>query len=302
MAIVIGHKNPDTDTTVSAIVYAYYKNQITKSENYKPARAGELNEETKLALKKFGFSEPELVVNGEDKELVLVDHNEPKQMIDNANNIIEVLDHHKVSLQTSKPILFHTEPVGSTSTIIAKKMIKDGLVIPNNMAGLLLSGILSDTVIFKSATTTQEDKSIALRLAEQLNINAEEYGMELKKAKSSIKNKTSREVIMSDFKKFDTNNYSYGIGQLEVVDYDEANERKNEIISELERIRVEEGLRTAMLMVTNILRNETRLWFTGDEEVIKKAFNKEPKNNEVLLEGVMSRKKQVVPPIDEALK
>ncbi len=297
---VIGHKSPDTDSIASAISYAFFKNQIDKDDEYIPARAGELNDETRFVLNKFSVKEPELLTNAEGKNLILVDHNELGQVVDGADKarILEIIDHHRIGdLQTSAPILFHAEPVGSSCTIVADFFFYHKIIIPDSIAGLLLAGILSDTVIFKSPTTTEKDKKLANKLAEQLKINVNDFGLEVKKAKSSIKKLSDNEVIMSDFKEFSKDDFKYGVGQVEVVDYSEVESRRKDLMAELERIRQASGYKIAILMVTNILNEETKLWFAGDESIIKQAFNKQPVNNEVLLPGVMSRKKQVVPPI-----
>ena len=301
---VIGHKNPDTDTIVAAMGYAFYKNKLEKTNKYVAMSTGELNDETKHVLQKFKIKKPEIMRNAADKKIILVDHNEMGQVVDGAENaqILEIIDHHKIGdLQTSAPILFHAEPVGSSSTIVADFLMYHKIPIPVDMAGLLLAGILSDTVIFKSPTTTEKDKRIAKKLAEQTSLNINEFGMEVKKAKASINRLTADEVIMKDFKEFSKGNYKFGVGQIEIVDYGEALERRKELMDELERIRISSGYKIAILMVTNILEEATKLWFKGDGELIKKVFKKEPKNNEVFLPGVMSRKKQIVPPIQEAI-
>ncbi len=302
---VIGHKSPDTDTICSSIAYAYFKNQLEETNKYEARRTGELNEETKLVLEKFKVPVPELLTNISGKKVILVDHNEMGQVVDGIENaeVLEIIDHHKIGdLQTKAPILFHAEPVGSTCTIVADFMFYHRIPIPDKIAGLLLSGILSDTVILKSPTTTEKDRKYVKLFSKQLDIDYEKYGMEIKKAKSSIAKLTPNEIITKDFKEFNVGKYKFGVGQIEVVDYSEAIERKNEIMKELDLFRQANGYIIAALMVTNILKEETKLWFSGDELVIKKAFNKEPKDNEVYLPGVMSRKKQVVPPIQEALK
>jgi len=301
---VIGHKNPDTDTIVAAIGYAFYKNKLEKCHDYVAMSTGELNEETKHVLKKFNVKKPEILRNAEGKKIILVDHNEMGQVVEGADKaqILEIIDHHKIGdLQTSAPILFHAEPVGSSSTIVADFLMYHQIPIPVDIASLLLAGILSDTVIFKSPTTTEKDKKIAEKLAKQTSLNIQSFGMEVKKAKASIERMTADEVIMKDFKEFEFNNYRFGVGQIEIVDYGEALERRDELMSELERIRESSGYKLAILMVTNILEEATKLWFTGDEDLIKKVFKKEPKNGEVFLPGVMSRKLQVIPPIQDAL-
>lgn len=301
---VIGHKSPDTDSIVAAIAYSDFKKKIDFDDNYIPARTGELNPETKHVLNKLKIPEPMLMDNVSGKNIILVDHNEIGQVVNGAESarILEIIDHHKIgSMQTSAPILFHAEPIGSTSTIIADFYFYHKVPLTNKMASLLLAGILSDTVIFKSPTTTEKDKLIAKKLNRIAGLDLMKYGMEIKQAKASIKGKTANELIMSDFKEFEKNGFKYGVSQIEVVHYDEAVKRKKELITELSNIADSKGLNLGLLMITNIIEESTRLLFTSHEELIKKAFKKEVAGNEVLLPKVMSRKAQVVPLIQEAL-
>ncbi len=301
---VIGHKSPDTDTIASAIAYAYLKGKIDKANHYIPARAGKINEETAFVLKKFNTPEPVLLENAAGKNIILVDHNEMGQTVDGIEeaHVLEVIDHHRIGdLQTRAPILFHAEPVGSTATIITHFFYYHNVSIPDHIAGLLLAAILSDTVVFKSPTTTEKDREMAGKLAKQTGLDPQKFGLEVKKAKSSIKGKTANEVIMSDFKEFNKEGIKYGVGQIEVVDYSEVEERRDELMKELNAVKEANGYKLCILMVTNIMEEATKLWFSGDPEIIKKAFGKEPANNEVYLPGVMSRKKQVVPKIQELI-
>ncbi len=297
MKYVIGHKNPDTDSIVSAIGYAYYLKQ--KGIEVVPARQGEINAETKFVLEKFGLNEPVLIEYSENDQYYLVDHNSREESIDGLKDeqILGVVDHHKIALTTSIPIYYHSEPIGCTATIIAKMMIKDGIEIPKEIAGALLGGILSDTVIFKSVTTTEEDKEIAKKLAEIAEVDPLEFGVQMKKKLADVSNLSAEEIVRRDMKVFNLAK-KIAIGQVEQVDWEIMN-RKEELLKAMEKIK-EEGYDLVALMITNILEESTRLLFVGDEEIIRKAFG-EPKDNEIYLEGVMSRKKQVVPPITNAL-
>ena len=302
--LVIGHKNPDTDTTVASIGYAYYKNQLERTDKYVARSTGELNAETQFVLDEFNYEQPTLVTNVAGEKVILVDHNEMGQVVDGVSEaqILEIIDHHRVGdLQTSAPIMFHAEPVGSSSTIVADFLMYHDLIIPDAIAGLLLAGILSDTVIFKSPTTTEKDKRVARALAKQVDLDIESFGMSVKQAKASIQGMSASEVILKDFKEFEREGYRYGIGQVEGGDYAEAIERRGELMKELKSLRVARGYKLMVLMVTNIMDEATKLWCAGDESLIEKAFNKEVNNYEVYLPGVMSRKKQVNPAIQEAL-
>jgi len=303
---VVGHKSPDTDTICSAIGYAEFKNKLEGNNLHKPARAGELNKETKFALDKFGVKEPELVKNFGGKRVILIDHSETKQMPDGCDkaDIIEVIDHHKIGdIQTTRPILFHAEPLGSTSTIVADFYFNHKIILTKSIAGLLLSSILSDTVIFKSPTTTKKDEEMAKRLAEVAGVDAYRYGMELKKAKSSIKGLRDEDVIFADFKDFDMFGKKVGIGQIEVVDPGEALQRKEKILKKMTGLLTEKGYHAVFLMVTDILKEGTDLWAVGEELAeIEKRVGKLFEKNSMHIDGMMSRKKELVPILMEAYK
>jgi len=300
---VVGHKNPDTDSVCSAIAYARFK-ALTGDPEHKAVRCGELNPETKFLLNYFKVPEPELIKSIEKKKVILVDHHELGQVCDGVKDavILEVIDHHRVSpFETASPILFHTEPVGSTATIIADFFFYQKVTMPKEIAGILLGSILSDTVIFKSPTTTLKDKQIAQELNKIVGISIESFGIELKKAKSSIKGTPIKDIIMADFKEFSFSGTKVGIGQIEVVEFSEAEARKAEITAELKKIMEKEGMKLACLMITNIMTEGTKLLFAGDKGIVEKAFNKQTADSEVYLENVMSRKKQIVPEIQKVL-
>ncbi len=303
MIYVIGHKNPDTDSICSAIAYARLKNKLGEGE-FAPARCGAINPETKFVLEKFGVEAPEVLENASGRELILVDHNEFSQAVDGIENakIVEVVDHHKVNFNYSEPIYFLVKPLGSTATIIAEKYFEAGIEPEKEIAGILLGAILSDTVVFKSPTTTEKDKEIAKKLAEIAGIDdIEKFGIEVKKAKSNLEGMSEEEIIKGDFKEFTFGDKKVGIGQVEIVDYDQVKGREDEIISEMEKM-TGEGYDLVMLMVTNIMDESSLLLVAGNIVKVEEAFGKKVENDRVLLPGVMSRKKQVVPKIEEAYK
>ncbi len=294
---VIGHKNPDTDSIVSAIVYA-------RKIGAKAARAGELNPETKFVLEKFAVQAPELKEKIEAGEkVVIVDTNNKEELIPIEGEIIEIIDHHRLfgNISTAQPIKVCIEPVGSTSTIIAERFLDE---LCREEAGLLLSGILSDTVVFKSPTTTQKDKEIAKRLAEIAGINnIEGYGIELK-SKAAQLSKEPKENVLRDFKITHAGELKFGIAQVEIIGYESVMERKDEYLAAMEEIRKEKGLDYLLFMVTDILQQGTKLLIVGkNPERIAKAFEKNlVEGCYIELPGVMSRKKQVMPVIQEKFK
>ncbi len=293
--IVIGHKAPDTDTVCSAIVYAAIK-------GYKAATPGELNEETAWVLNYFKVPAPPLLQNAAGKKLVLVDHNEPAQVVDGADQaeIIEIVDHHKMNFVCNTPIYVHVEPVGSTATVLAKKYA-DWVKNNPTYAGLLLSAVLSDTVIFKSPTTTDEDKKVAADLAKIAGISdIQAFGIDIKKAKASIKGKPIADVIHVDFKDFDFGGKKVGIGQTELIDINECYDRAGEISSYLNELKAGKGYAMVVFIGTDIIKEGSELYFAGDAAVMEKAFGKKPEGASMWLDGVMSRKKQVAPPLEKA--
>ncbi len=298
---VIGHKNPDTDSICSAIAYAEFKQM--DSVNAVAARAGEINPETRFVLDHFGVEEPVLLKHAAGKTLILVDHNEVGQAVDGIDKaeIVEIIDHHRIGdIETSGPIFFHAEPVGSSATIIADFFEKSGKKLSDKTAGLLLSALLSDTVILKSATTTDKDRRIAESLSKKTGLDIKSFGMEIKKVKSSIAGKSARDVIKQDFKVYNLSK-KIGVCQLEVVDEEEVTKRRKELLEELEKVREQESCALVAMMITNIIKEGTELLVTGDTKLVEEAFNEKVSNNSVYLPGVMSRKKQVIPKLEKIL-
>ena len=300
---VVGHKSPDTDTICSAIAYADY---LKKKNNKAIAcRTGEINLETKYVLNYFKIKEPQLLLSAKGKKIILVDHNETKQSPNDIEEgeIVQIIDHHKVNFSYDKVISFYVEPIGATATIIAKQFIQDPTVkLSKEIAGLLLSAILSDTVIFRSPTTTREDVLIAQTLAEIAKIkNLEEFGINMKKEKSNLKGLTAQEIILSDFKEYDINNKKFGCGQIEVCDLKETLERKGELIKTIEKIAKKRDYDLLVFLATDIIKQGSEILFWEKDNYMEKAFNKKPKNNSFYLEGVMSRKKQATPLITKIL-
>jgi manganese-dependent inorganic pyrophosphatase len=300
---VVGHKLPDTDSISAAIAYAYLLEERGKKAI--PFKLGEINPETKYVLNYFKVKIPETLKKGEGKSLVLVDHNEKEQSLDDVEKakILEVIDHHKISFSWPEPINFLTEPVGSTSTIIAKKFFQEKVEIPGKIAGILLAGILSDTVVFRSPTTTEEDVQVAKKLARIAKIkDLEKFGIEIKKKKATIKGLEAEKIIFSDFKTYDFSGKKVGIGQIEVCDFKEAEERKGELIEKLKEICQRENYNLLLLAVTDIIKQDSLILAAGEINYMEKAFGKKVVGNLLYLPGVISRKKQIVPPLMKAFQ
>ena len=297
---VIGHKNPDTDSICSAIAYSHFLK--LQGREVKPARAGEINSETKFVLDSFGFESPELIEDGTGKKFILVDHNEKDQRVDGDYEILEILDHHKFDFSYPIPISILCKPIGSTCTIIAEMFFERNLNLSKDIAGLLISGILSDTVIFKSPTTTKKDREIAEKLNKIVGLDLVEFGKEMKKKGAQIEGKSVEELILRDFKEFDFRGKKVGIGQLELIESEEFLEKRDEILKEMKKIKEEKKYDSLIFVVTDIMKEGSTLFCVGEEEKVAKAFGIDLSSGQSYIDGLISRKKQVVPVLGEVFK
>ena len=295
---VIGHKSPDTDSIAAAISYSYLKQQ--QSVEAVAARAGELNKESQYALDYFKVDAPELLTSVEPgTQLILVDHNESKQCVDGAKEaeVLELIDHHRIGdFETANPIFILVRPVGCVNTVIWGLYKAAGIQPSKAVAGMMLSAIISDTVLFRSPTTTEEDKVAVKELAELAGVDYEAYGMDMLKAGADISDYPAEKLAHNDTKEFESNGKTFSCGQISVMDLAPVNAKKADIMKALEATKAEKGYEASYLMVTDILAEDTYLWFTdGAEAAAEKAFGKKAENGYVYLPKVMSRKKQVAP-------
>ena len=302
--LVFGHKNPDTDTICSAIAYAELKNKLGK--DVKAVRLGEINEETKYALNYFKVENPELVENVAGREIILVDHNERTQTADGFEEakVLELIDHHRISnFNVDEPLYARVEPVGCTATIILKLFKENGLTPSKETVGLMLSAIISDTLLFKSPTCTQCDAKAGKELAEIAGVDLKEYGLEMLKAGTALGDKSEAELINMDMKIFEIDGAKIGVAQVNTVNEAEVLERKEKLLAEIDNIIAKEGLKFFMLAITNILTNDSAALISGDgNDVVEKAFGEKVDSNLVTLKGVVSRKKQIIPPLTKAIQ
>ena len=302
--LVFGHRNPDTDTICSAIAYAELKNKLGK--DVKAVRLGEVNEETKYALNYFKVEKPELVENVAGKEIILVDHNERTQTADGFEEakVLELIDHHRISnFNVDEPLYARVEPVGCTATIILKLFKENGLAPSKETAGLMLSAIISDTLLFKSPTCTQCDAKAGKELAEIAGVDLKEYGLEMLKAGTALGYKSEAELLNMDMKIFEIDGEKIGVAQVNTVNEAEVLERKEKLLAEIDNIIAKEGLKFFMLAITNILTNDSAALVSGNgNDVIEKAFGEKVDSNLVTLKGVVSRKKQIIPPLTKAIQ
>lgn len=242
----------------------------------------------------------------EKKQVILVDHNEINQSVDGLDEaeIIEIIDHHKIStIDTSFPINFRNMPVGSTNTIIYSLFVENKIEIPIHIAGLMLSGIISDTLLFKSPTTTNIDIKTVMKLTEIANINYEDYGLKMLKAGSSLKGKTKEEVIYTDFKNFTIEDKKIGVSQITTLNIDEIMTEKDEYIDIINRIAINNDYEIVALFVTDIIRNGSYIFYNEkSKDIIDNSFNLDNIYQGYYLDGIVSRKKQIIPNIINVLE
>jgi manganese-dependent inorganic pyrophosphatase len=241
------------------------------------------------------------LLGAKKKEVILVDHNEKNQTIAGIEEakILEIIDHHRLAdLETSEPIMVRNEPVGSTCTIISKIYRENGLKPETSTAGILCAAILSDTLIFKSPTSTATDKKEAEWLAQIAAIELQNFGEEMFRAVSSLEGSSPREIILEDFKDFNFSGKKVGIGQIEVLSTDAIAVERVRLLKELEKIQQEGEYDLVALMVTDLSRQGTELLFAGPgSKIVERAFNVAKEAKSVFLPGVMSRKKEIIPPL-----
>ncbi len=303
--LIFGHKNPDTDTITSAIAYAELKKQL--GAEVEAVRLGEVNGETNYALKYFGIEAPRLVENVADEaeDVILVDHNERQQSANDIDKvrITEVIDHHRVAnFETSQPLYFRAEPVGCTATILNKMYKENGVEIRKEIAGLMLSAIISDSLLFKSPTCTEQDVAAARELAAIAGVQAEEYGLEMLKAGADLSDKTIAQLISIDAKEFAMGSYKVEIAQVNAVDTNDVISRQAELEAALNDVIAAKGLDLFLLVVTDILNNDSVALALGNKAgAVEKAYNVTLSDKKALLKGVVSRKSQIVPVLTETL-
>ncbi|PWW20567.1 manganese-dependent inorganic pyrophosphatase [Cytobacillus oceanisediminis] len=302
---VFGHKNPDTDSICSALAYAELKTKL--GVEAEPIRLGQVNEETQYALDYFKAEAPRLVeaVSKEVNEVILVDHNEFQQSADDIRDvkILEVIDHHRIAnFETSDPLYYRAEPVGCTATILNKMYKENGVEISKETAGLMLSAIISDSLLFKSPTCTDQDIEAARELAEVAGVNPEEYGLEMLKAGADLSKKTVEELVSLDAKEFQMGTYKTEVAQVNAVDLNDVLNRQAELEAVISETIKKKELDLFVFVLTDILNNDSVAIALGNEtKAIEQAYNVTLENNKALLKGVVSRKKQIVPPLTNVL-
>lgn len=303
--LVFGHKNPDTDAICSALAYAELKNKI--GADVEPVRLGEVNPETQFALDHFQMQAPRLVksVSNEVSEVILVDHNERQQSADDLDKVqvVEVIDHHRIAnFETSNPLYYRAEPVGCTATILNKMFKEKSVSIPKNAAGLMLSAIISDTLLLKSPTCTDEDVAAVRELSQIAGVDAQEYGLQMLKAGADLSDKTVEQLISLDAKEFPMGDYKVEIAQVNAVDVNDVLSRQDQVEAVLQKVIQDKNLDLFVFVVTDILNNDSVAIALGRAaKAVEQAYNVNLEDNRTVLKGVVSRKKQIVPVLTTTL-
>jgi manganese-dependent inorganic pyrophosphatase len=301
---VFGHKEPDTDSILSAILYSNFlnKNKISAQA----IKIGEINNETKFILEKFKIDSPETIKKlPANSEVVLVDHNEEKHTIENISElkINTIIDHHRFNLKTESPIKIRSEKFGSTCSVLYKIFQEQDYKISKTEAALIISGIISDTLYFRSPTSTKEDKQIVEELKEISGIeNLEKYSLEMFNAKSDLGEMEIEKIIKMDYKEFEFGGEKYGIGVIETTNPNYIIKRKKEVVDALLEIKKKDKLKGIMVSVIDILNedNKTIVADSHEAEILRAVFGgKEIEHNLYSLGPILSRKKQIVPKLEK---
>ena len=301
--LIFGHKNPDTDSICSGLV----KERLSKKlgmENVKAVRLGKVNKETKYVLDYLKLEEPELIEELEEgQEVIMVDHNEFNQSVEKIEKakILEVIDHHRIAnFETSEPLSYTARPYGCTSTILLEEYKTRGIEISKEEALLMASSIMSDTLLLKSPTTTEYDKKALEELEKIAGMDIKQYGLEMLKAGTDLNDFTAEELISLDAKSLDKNGTKFIIAQVNTVSIPDVLKRQEELENAIKKEVESKGLELFVLAITDILNSNSEIIALGNKvDAVEKGFDKKLENNRVFLEGVVSRKKQLLPNIDK---
>ena len=299
--LVFGHKSPDTDSTGSPIVWAWYLSEIMGTPA-KPALLGAPNTEALFMLDHWKLEKPEIISGIEaGQDVVIVDTNNPAELPDNINdaNITAIIDHHKLvgGLETAGPINIRIEPLACTATIMWKMIGKDMAQMPNDIKGAMLTCILSDTLEFRSPTTTQEDKAIAWSLAESLGVNISDYAAQMFAAKSDVSSFSEAELLRMDSKEYEVGGKQFRVSVLETTSPSAILDRKDALMAAMPAVAEEDGADQVLLFVVDILNEEATMLIPNDltKAVAENSFHAKVEGDTVVLPGIMSRKKQIIP-------
>jgi len=301
--LIFGHKNPDTDSITSSLVMENLEKKLG-NKNAKAYKLGKVNKETEYVLNYFGIQAPETLEKVEEKaNVILVDHNDFAQSVEGIEkaNILKVVDHHAVGgFRTAGPLYYLAEPIGCTETILYKQYKANGVEIDKKTAGLMISGIISDTLLFKSPTCTEEDVNATKELAKIAEIDLEEYGMEMLKAGTDLSDFMPEELIEIDSKVTSANGIDIRVAQVNTASIEDVLKNQDKIEQVMEKAIEESKVAVFLFLITDIINNNSEAVILGERiDIAEKAFGQKIENNRMFLKGVVSRKKQVFPPLLE---
>ncbi|MEM7545410.1 MAG: manganese-dependent inorganic pyrophosphatase [Pseudomonadota bacterium] len=298
---VLGHKAPDTDSTGSPLIWAWYLSDVKGT----PAEArllGEPNTEAAFVIKRWGFDQPEIIADvAADEPVIIVDTNNPAELPASINDadVQAIIDHHKLvgGLETKGPIDITIRPLACTATIMHDLMGDDAAKMPDNIKGVMLSCILSDTLEFRSPTTTPHDRALAEKLAEELGISIPDYAAEMFAAKSDVSAFSDAELLRMDSKEYAVEGTKFRVSVLETTAPAIVLDRKASLMDSMTSVAAEDGVDQVLLFVVDILKEEATLLVPNDlvRTVAAKSFGADASGDAVVLPGIMSRKKQIIP-------
>ncbi|MBR2289267.1 MAG: manganese-dependent inorganic pyrophosphatase [Clostridia bacterium] len=299
--LIFGHKNPDTDTITSSLVLANLETKLGK--NVEACAQGKPNKETEFVLNYLGIPAPRIIEDVEDGQpVMLVDHASFEESVPNLANakILRVVDHHKLGLTTSYPLNYRAEAVGCTETILYKMYQEYGVEIDKKIATLMLSAIISDTLLLKSPTCTEEDVKAVKELARIAELDYEKYGLEMLKAGTDLSSFSIEEILSLDAKQTTLKDVKVIINQVNTASIPEVMEMKKDLEAGMNKIIEEKGLDLFMLLITDIVNSNSQVIALGKAAgLVEKSYGVKLEDNTALLKGVVSRKKQVIPVMTE---
>ena len=299
--LVFGHKSPDTDSTGSPLIWAWYLSEI-KGEDVKAVLLGQPNTEAAFVLERWGYDMPEIIDSvAADQPVIIVDTNNPAELPDNVNDadIQAIIDHHKLvgGIETKGPINITIRPLACTATIMHNLMGPNADKMTDPIKGLMLSCILSDTLEFRSPTTTDQDKALAEKLAGELGLDLNAYAAEMFAAKSDVSAFSDAELIRMDSKEYEVSGTKFRVSVLETTAPNIPLDRKDSLMASMKDVASEDGVDEVLLFVVDILKEEATLLVPNDtvKTVAEKSFGASVSGDTVVLPGIMSRKKQIIP-------
>ena len=298
---IFGHKTPDTDSITSSLVMANLETKL--GNDVEACRLGNINKETEFVLNYVGIEAPKLIEDVEEEgNVILVDHANVQESIPNLDKvkILKIVDHHRVALNTAYPLYYRAEPVGCTQTVMYKLYKENGVEIDKKIATLMVSAIISDTLLFKSPTCTEQDVNIAKELAKIAEIDLETYGMEMLKSGTDLSSFSIDEILNLDAKQSKLKEVNTIINQVNTASIDEVMKMKVDLEEGINKIINEKGLDLFVLLITDIVNSNSQVIALGkDAGIVEKAYGVKLIDNTALLKGVVSRKKQVIPILTE---